>query len=576
MKRLKENRLFDCENMIGPIEKYSKSFEEKVPIYYCTSPEHGYCDRRSGTCHCLEGYQGISCEECRMATNVKVEGGLCRLRKTCPNDCSGQGTCNPLTGICNCYPGKVGDDCSIFECEDENCVQCSQSNVTICLQCSYWYGADKDGHCQHCSRFDPRCTACNHEACLECTDLLLSSIFRSGGTNIEEQKLLPKDEIERNLSVTVPFGSQQVDAFVDAEAYFLVNDYVPTPLRDYTMECFQGRDYDSSFYCSHYDLSHKICGHVGVVTFSSPEYEVNENDEFVRVTVARSGGGVGTVSVDFNLKHLTTDPSDVTTTAFYTNSQTITFLPGEVRKSFYITINNDRFIEDNETFSLTLENLKTKSENTDKQDIAYLGNQFTTTITIFDDDKTNTCLNETNILWPPSFEQIEVWNNDYVYSMDTKYELTLQAQSCDKTEKVVGGDLFFVEVSCNSKASTSCLKEDRLPITSFCSDNKDGRYRCDFQVPSRLHNELSVAVISYIPEGLFGEYFSDISLKYPLYSRIDKRVNFTWDDEIEKVNEFSSVRWSGSILSNFSEIFEFTLDVGERDNVRMWVGKKII
>ena len=96
------------------------------------------------------------------------------------------------------------------------------------------------------------------------------------------------------------------------------------------------------------------------------------------------------------------------------------------------------------------------------------------------------------------------------------------------------------------------------------------------KVPSRLHNEISVAVISYIPEGLFGEYFSDISFKFPLYSRIDKRVNFTWDDEIERVNEFSSVRWSGSILSNFSEIFEFTLDVGERDNVRMWVGKKII
>mmetsp|Transcript_1009 Transcript_1009/g.1319 ORF Transcript_1009/g.1319 Transcript_1009/m.1319 type:complete len:220 (+) Transcript_1009:198-857(+) len=135
----------------------------------------------------------------------------------------------------------------------------------------------------------------------------------------------------------------------------------------------------------------------------------------------------------------------------------------------------------------------------------------------------------------------------------------LQAQSCDKTEKVVGGDLFFVEVSCNSKASTSCLKEGRLPITSFCSDNEEGRYRCGFQVPSRLHNEISVAVISYIPEGLFGEYFSDISFKFPLYSRIDKRVNFTWDDEIERVNEFSSVRWSGSILSNFSEIFEFTI-----------------
>ena len=30
----------------------------------------------------------------------------------CPNDCSGQGTCDASNGVCNCEVGLAGDNCA--------------------------------------------------------------------------------------------------------------------------------------------------------------------------------------------------------------------------------------------------------------------------------------------------------------------------------------------------------------------------------------------------------------------------------------------------------------------------------
>jgi hypothetical protein len=48
--------------------------------------------------------------------------------------------------------------------------------------------------------------------------------------------------------------------------------------------------------------------------------------------------------------------SDVTPTAQYTSSQTLTFAPGVVRLQFKVTIHSDVDQESNETFTLGLSN----------------------------------------------------------------------------------------------------------------------------------------------------------------------------------------------------------------------------
>ena len=100
---------------------------------------------------------------------------------------------------------------------------------------------------------------------------------------------------------------------------------------------------DESVTCVPYNLtSHILCGNHGTVAFESPEYAVKEDSQHVRLTLQRSGGGVGEVSVAYSLYPITAGYEDVTATAYYTGNQTVVFHPGQIRASFLVTINDDR------------------------------------------------------------------------------------------------------------------------------------------------------------------------------------------------------------------------------------------
>ncbi len=316
--------------------------------YYCQAKENGYCDRRSGTCFCNHGYKGDSCNEC--APSHFLLGSLCYPKKSCPSDCSGAGECNYLTGICKCYEYREGLDCSKKLCTKyhEYCTHCN--NVDGCLSCIQGYYVDQTSgsivnSCKPCTRFDPRCRECNSTACLSCSDLLLTSIRRSGRRKFDPE--LPQDEKERELSITIPFGSQQTNAFDEAESnYHVVQETrgLKLPLKDHAHSCHEGLDLSMSLSCQPTNISHVICGHSGVFTFSQPTYEVFENEQHIRITVRRSGGGVGNANVSYMVTHNTTDDSDVSPTAFYTTKQTLYFQTHEISKSFLITIHDDRIM----------------------------------------------------------------------------------------------------------------------------------------------------------------------------------------------------------------------------------------
>lgn len=102
---------------------------------------------------------------------------------------------------------------------------------------------------------------------------------------------------------------------------------------------------DDSISCLQYNMtSHIMCGNHGTITFDSPEYAIAEDAKHIRLTLKRSGGGVGEVRVSYSIYPITAGYEDVTPTAHYTSSQTIIFRPGQIRASFLVTINDDRIM----------------------------------------------------------------------------------------------------------------------------------------------------------------------------------------------------------------------------------------
>lgn len=65
---------------------------------------HGSCEGTTGACTCYMGFAGASCNGC-----ASGYGGYPVCKKTCTNDCSGNGTCND--GTCNCDAGYSGTSC---------------------------------------------------------------------------------------------------------------------------------------------------------------------------------------------------------------------------------------------------------------------------------------------------------------------------------------------------------------------------------------------------------------------------------------------------------------------------------
>ncbi|MBD2492629.1 Calx-beta domain-containing protein, partial [Aulosira sp. FACHB-615] len=113
----------------------------------------------------------------------------------------------------------------------------------------------------------------------------------------------------------------------------------------------------------------------GILAFSNPTYIINEDGTTAnQITVIRTGGSDGEVSVTVNL-------SDVTATALsdYANTPIIViFADGDTTpKTVAIPINNDTLVENTETLNLTL---------TNPTGGATIGEQQTAVVAIADDD----------------------------------------------------------------------------------------------------------------------------------------------------------------------------------------------
>jgi len=127
---------------------------------------------------------------------------------------------------------------------------------------------------------------------------------------------------------------------------------------------------------------------VGQVSFDTSSYTVNEGDGTATITVNRTGGSDGRITVNY----ATSDGTATAGSDYIATSGTLTFNDGETTKTFTVAITDDTDVESNETINLTLSSAGPASINTyliDHQGDAngLLGTTTTATLTIFDNDE---------------------------------------------------------------------------------------------------------------------------------------------------------------------------------------------
>ena len=109
--------------------------------------------------------------------------------------------------------------------------------------------------------------------------------------------------------------------------------------------------------------------------FSSPTYSVTESGKLATITVTRTGGSAGTMSVDFATAAGTALAGK--NRDYLATSGTLTFAPGEMSKTMPITIIDDNVFEGDESLTVTLANPRGG---------AILGSNAAATLTIIDQE----------------------------------------------------------------------------------------------------------------------------------------------------------------------------------------------
>lgn len=383
---------------------------------------------------------------------------------------------------------------------------------------------------------------------------------------------LPVDELSREFSFKFSYGSQDPRVFDEAEAFAVV----PASLRnnsflnESTKSCAQGLSRDASWTCSPFIMSHRVCGHPGVFSFGSPVYAIAEAAQNITLTVRRSGGGVGAVTIGYDLQYINASSADVSPTVFYTSSQQLEFQAGVIELSFMLTIHDDHVTEGNETFRVLLREPAESSGTT-----TTLGNQRNALVTIIDDDAMYIDAAKTSVT-SATLSVLQAGGragNDLVFQIQSAFASGLF--------KITGGDTLLME---SYEATDSDENQDlswqlnRGKQLGLIADNQNGTYTCTWQRKSA--GMYTVAVYALFPGGLRGDYYADAwfgsPVRDPVVSRIDRNVNFTWGNGpvFAGALDYLSVRWSGRLKPKSTG--DITFYVSANDQMRLWIGDLLL
>ncbi|KAK5576312.1 hypothetical protein RB653_007453 [Dictyostelium firmibasis] len=104
-----------------------------LPLYSCPNDcsGHGTCDKKTGLCHCEKNWNLTDCSNDMTLID-------------CPKNCSGNGLCDRKTGLCSCTSAWEGIDCSNRTCPNACNGNNGQCDVLtgLCSCTPAWEGID--------------------------------------------------------------------------------------------------------------------------------------------------------------------------------------------------------------------------------------------------------------------------------------------------------------------------------------------------------------------------------------------------------------------------------------------------
>ena len=320
----------------------------------------------------------------------------------------------------------------------------------------------------------------------------------------------------------------------------------------------------------------------GNVRIQQSAIAVNEADGTATVTVVRTDGSDGTITVDYGIL----DQTATRNADFTPVDGTLTFAPGETEQSITINILDDDIEEDTESFGLGIDNVRGG---------ATLLAPRTATITIADDDTDDSGqvsryrLTTGAKTWEAAQAEALSLGGNLVTINNAAEEAQLKA-NFGTTEQ------FWIGLTDrDSEGTFEWVNGEAVLYTNWApgEPNDFGTGEDYAQInfgPNRQWNDLGAAAtrrgiieIKGNPveagdgNGLLGEYFNNIDFTSKTLNRTDSTVNFDWNTGSPSSaigNDTFSVRWSGRIEPLYSETYTFQTTTD--DGVRLFVNDQLV